>query len=189
MAAVIKRREQVDLGVRPPHCVHDVKAPRLGPKVPLIKTIHNNDFWIHSNEHVEPCLGWKVDWRAQSQFMQIKTVQLCWDAKWHECMISCLPYSYMAISSCSVFMAACSLFLHETQHTADVMNAPVFMQLVISESWHLSVNVDVFHKLDRVCEPHLPRDQVLQFLYLLEVLWVFLHVLIIEEGLERREKK
>lgn len=75
---------------------------------------------MHSNEHVETlCLSWKAEWRAQSQFMQIKTVQLCWNAKWHECMISCLPYSYIPTSSDSVFMAACSLFLHETQHTVE----------------------------------------------------------------------
>lgn len=34
-------------------------------------------------------------------------------------------------------------------------------------------------------QSHLPGDQILQFLYLLKVLWVFLHVLIIEEGLEK----
>lgn len=36
----------------------------------------------------------------------------------------------------------------------------------------------------RVSLSHLPRDQVLEFLDFLEVLWVFLHVFIIEEGLE-----
>lgn len=34
-------------------------------------------------------------------------------------------------------------------------------------------------------QSHLPGDEILQFLYLLKVLWVFLHVLIIEEGLEK----
>lgn len=34
--------------------------------------------------------------------------------------------------------------------------------------------------------PHLPRDQVLELLDFLQVLWVFLHVLVIEEGLEKR---
>lgn len=38
-------------------------------------------------------------------------------------------------------------------------------------------------------QAHLPGDKVLQFVYLLKVLWVFLHVLIIEEGLEKREKR
>lgn len=36
---------------------------------------------------------------------------------------------------------------------------------------------------------YLPGDKVLQFLYLLKVLWALLDVLIIEEGLEKREKR
>lgn len=38
-------------------------------------------------------------------------------------------------------------------------------------------------------QSHLPGDKVLQFLYFLKVLWVFLHVLIIEEGLGKRERR
>lgn len=33
-------------------------------------------------------------------------------------------------------------------------------------------------------QSHLPGDQILEFLDFLEVLWMFLHVFIIEEGLE-----
>lgn len=37
-------------------------------------------------------------------------------------------------------------------------------------------------------QSHLPRDQVLEFLDFLQVLWMFLYVFIIEEGLEKRGK-
>lgn len=38
-------------------------------------------------------------------------------------------------------------------------------------------------------QSHLPGDKVLQFLNLLKVFWMFLHVLVIEEGLGKKKKK
>lgn len=52
----------------------------------------------------------------------------------------------------------------------------------------MKYGLDCMHTCRIFPQSHLPRDQVLEFLDFLQVLWMFLYVFIIEEGLEKRGK-